>query len=226
MEIRDKLFELQDIKYKEFHKRLCPTKKEIIGVKIPVLKKYAKDLYKVDSDALNKIGNKYYEEIVLQGFLIALMKEPVDKKIKLIRKFVSKIDNWAVCDVFCSSLRIKNNEKEIYFEYLKEYYNSKEEFELRFIIVMLLDHFLEDEYIDDVFKIIETIKSDKYYVNMAIAWLLSIAFIKYRDKTLLQLEKTKDDWIYNKSIQKIIESKRVSDKDKEYLRNKKRKNNR
>ncbi len=223
MEIRDELFELQDIKYKEFHKKLCPTKKEIIGVKIPVLKYYAKKLYKDDKDVLKKIGNKYYEEIMLKGLLITIMKEPIDKKITQIKKFVNKIDNWAICDVFCSSLKIKNNEKETFFDYLKEYYNSKEEFKLRFLIVMLLDHYLEDEYIDEVFKIINNIDSDKYYVNMAIAWLLSIAFIKYRDKTLLQIEKTRNDWIYNKAIQKIIESKRVSIEDKEFLKTKKRK---
>lgn len=224
MNVRERLFELQDIKYREFHCRLCPTKKEIIGVKIPVLKKLSKELYKEDKQILSKIGNEYYEEIMLQGLIIALSKEPLDKRINLIKQFVTKIDNWSVCDVFCSSLKIKNSEKKIYFDFLKIYYKSKKEFELRFLVVMLLDYFLEEEYLDAVFKIINEIRSEKYYVNMAVAWLLSVAFIKYRDKTLSELSMLKiEDWTYNKAIQKIIESKRVSDEDKEYLKTKKRK---
>ena len=111
MNIRDRIFELQDLKYKEFHSKLCPNVSNIIGVRVPVLRQFAKELYKEDNEVINKIGNKYYEEIMLQGFLIAFSNENVETKINYIRNFLPKIDNWAVCDVFCSSLKIKHQEK-------------------------------------------------------------------------------------------------------------------
>ncbi len=219
MNILDRLFSMQDLEYQKFHSGLCPKKKNIIGVRTPDLKKLAKELYKEDSNVLTKIGDKYYEELMLQGLVIALSTDPVDKKIKTIQKFVPKIDNWAVCDIFCASLKIKKNEKDKYFEFLKRYYDSKKEFELRFLIVMLLDHYLEEEYLDKIFDIISNIESNKYYVNMAIAWLLSICYIKYPKITLNNLSNLNlDDWTYNKAIQKVIESRRVSDKDKDNLR--------
>ena len=160
---------------------------------------------------------------MLQGLVIALSTETVDKKIKLIESFVPKIDNWAVCDIFCSSIKIKKNEKEVYYNFIRKYQDSKKEFELRFLLIMLLDHYLEEEYLDDIYSIINNINSDKYYVNMAIAWLLSISYIKYPKYTLSNIDSLSiDKWTYNKSIQKIIESRRVTDKEKEVLRKKKR----
>lgn len=219
MNIVDKLFSMRDLKYREFHSSLCPNTDNIIGVRTPDLKKFAKELYKEDPNVLTKIGDKYYEEVMLQGLIIALSTENVDKKLEMIENFVKKIDSWAVCDIFCSSIKIKKNEKEIYFNFLKKYYKSKKEFEVRFLLVMLLDHYLEEEYLDKVFNIIKSINVDKYYVNMAIAWLLSICYIKYPKETLNRLDSLNlNDWTYNKAIQKIIESRRVSDKDKDNLR--------
>ena len=223
MKIRDKLFELQDLKYKEFHSGICPNNDNIIGIRVPVLKKLAKDLYKSDKDILTKIGDKYYEEIMLQGLVIALSTESVDKKLELIEAFVPKIDNWAVCDIFCSSIKIKKNEQEKYYKFLTKYYSSKKEFELRFLLIMLLDHYLVGEYLDDIYSIIKNIKSDKYYVKMAIAWLLSVSYVKYPQYTLSNIDSLQlDNWTYNKTIQKIIESKRVTDKEKDILRKKKK----
>lgn len=219
MNVRDKLFELQDLKYKEFHSRLCPNNDNIIGIRIPILRKLAKELYKEDKNILTKIDDKYYEEVMLQGLIIALSTESVDKKLFLIKKFIPKIDNWAVCDIFCSSIKIKKNEKEEYYNFIKKYCNSKKEFELRFLLIMLLDHYLEEDYLDDIYSIIKSIKSDKYYVNMAIAWLLSISYIKYPKYTLSNLDSLSlDKWTYNKTLQKIIESRRVSSEERDILR--------
>lgn len=219
MNIVDKLFLLQDLKYKKFHSKLCPNNDNIIGVQVPVLKKLAKDLYKEDKNVLSKIGDKYYEEVMLQGLIISLSTVSVDKKLSLIEKFVPKIDNWAICDVFCSSLKIKKTEKEEYFKFLHRYISSYEEFEVRFLIVMLLMHFLEEEYLDDIFSIIDKIYKEKYYIKMAVAWFLSIAYIKYPTKTLNAIKPLKiDAWTYNKALQKIIESKRVNDSDKDIIR--------
>lgn len=217
--IRKRLFELQDLKYKEFHSNLCPNNDNIIGIRVPILKSFAKQLYKEDKNILNKLGNTYYEEVMLQGFIISLSTEPVNKKIKLIEKFVPKIDNWAICDTFCSSLKIKNKEKEIYWDFLKKYYDSSKEFEIRFLLVMLLDHYLEEKYLDEICNIIRNINNDNYYVKMSKAWLISIMYIKYPKYTLKELDNLNlDSWTYNKSIQKIIESKRVCTEEKEYLK--------
>lgn len=219
MKIRERLFELQDFKYRDFHSRLCSNNNNIIGVRIPVLKKLAKDLYKDDNQVLSKIGNKYYEEIMLQGLLITLSTETIKNKIELIKKFVPKIDNWAICDTFCSGLKIKNNEEDIYWNFLKQYYNSQNEFELRFLLVMLLDHYLKESYLDLICDIIKNITSTEYYVKMAKAWLLSIMYIKYPIYTLKKINDLNlDVWTYNKVIQKIIESKRVAEEEKMKLR--------
>ena len=217
--IRKRLFELQDLKYKEFHSNLCPNNDNIIGIRVPILKSFAKQLYKEDKNILTKLANTYYEEVMLQGFIISLSTEPVNKKIKLIEKFVPKIDNWAICDTFCSSLKIKNKEKEIYWDFLKKYYDSSKEFEIRFLLVMLLDHYLEEKYLDEICNIIRNINNDNYYVKMSKAWLISIMYIKYPKYTLKELDNLNlDSWTYNKSIQKIIESKRVCTEEKEYLK--------
>ena len=186
--IRKKLFELQDLKYKEFHSNLCPNNDNIIGIRVPILKKFARELYKEDNNILTKLGDTYYEEVMLQGLVISLSTEPVNKKIKLIEKFVPKIDNWAICDTFCSSLKIKNKEKEIYWDFLKKYYNSSKEFEIRFLLVMLLDYYLEDKYLDKICNIIRNINSTDYYVKMAKAWLISIMYIKYPKYTFKELD--------------------------------------
>lgn len=217
--IREKLFELQDLKYKNFHSNLCPNNDNIIGVKVPILKKFARELYKEDKEVLTKIGDTYYEEVMLQGLVIAISTEPVDKKINLIENFIPKIDNWAVCDTFCSSLKIIKKEKDIYWDFLKKYYESDKEFEIRFLLVMLLDYYLEEMYLERICNIIRNINNNDYYVKMAKAWLISIMYIKYPQYTLEKLDKLNlDSWTYNKSIQKIIESKRISLPEKEYLK--------
>ncbi|MGN1000623.1 MAG: DNA alkylation repair protein [Bacilli bacterium] len=219
MDIKEKLFSLQDLKYKKFHSVICSSDKNIIGVRVPQLKRLAKELYKEDNEVLHKIDDEYYEEIMLQGLIIALCKVPIDKKFDLINTFVDKMDNWAICDTFCSSIKIKNNEKEIYWEFLMDYCNYTSEFKLRFLFVMLLDYYLDEKYLHKVFEIINNIDSDYYYVKMAIAWLLSVSYIKYPKDTLKALKKLNiDTWTYNKTLQKIIESNRISDDDKIFIR--------
>lgn len=219
-EIRNTLFQMQDLKYKEFHSNLCPNVDDIIGVRVPVLREYAKELYKNNKLSEIKIGNKYYEELVIQGMIIGFQtKEPIEEVIKQIKKFVPKINSWAVCDVFCAGLKItKKHPKEI-FNLIQGYLKSEKEYELRFAIVMLLDYYINDEYIDKVLQILDNVKSDKYYVQMASAWAISICLVKYYEKTILFLEKCKlDKFTYNRAIQKAIESYRIQDNKKQELR--------
>lgn len=218
--VRNSLFQMQDLKYKEFHSNLCPNVDDIIGVRVPVLREYAKELYKNNKLSEIKIGNKYYEELVIQGMIIGFQtKEPIEEVIKQIKEFVPKINSWAVCDVFCAGLKItKKYPKEI-FNLIQGYLKSEKEYELRFAIVMLLDYYINDEYIDKVLQTLNNVKSDKYYVQMASAWAISICLIKYYEKTILFLEKCKlDKFTYNRAIQKAIESYRIQDNKKQELR--------
>lgn len=220
--IRQDLLNLQDKKYKEFHSSLCPGTDNIIGIRIPVLRSYAKKFSKQDFSKKYISFNKtvYYEEVMLQGMLIGLSKNiDIKKTLNMVEKFVPKIDNWAVCDVFCAGLKITNKHKEIFWNFLQKYIKSKNEFELRFAIVMMLDYFIDDNYIDKVLNILDKIKHSGYYVKMAIAWAVSVAFVKFQNKAFKYLKNNNlDIWTYNKSLQKIVESLRVSKEIKEKIK--------
>ena len=222
--IRQDLFKMQDLKYKEFHSSLCPNLDHIIGVSVPKLREYAKNLYKNNNLKDIKIEDRYYEELVIKGMLIEFQtRTPIEEVIKQIKEFVPKINSWAVCDVFCAGLKITKKYPYEMFEFIKQYLKSKQEYELRFAIVMLLDYYINDKYIDEVLKILDNIKSDKYYVQMANAWAISICLIKYYNKTLEFLKTTKiDNFTYNKGIQKAIESYRITNEQKKYLKTLKR----
>ena len=227
-EIRRKIIELSDEKYKEFQSSLCPNTDNIIGVRVPVLRKFAKELLKeIDwQEYLEKAWDEYYEEVMLQGMIIGLASKNknINEIIKYIDNFVPKIDNWAVCDTFCAGLKITDKNLEYMWRYIQKYIKSEKEFELRFAIVMMLDYYINEEYIDEVIKILDNIKNKEYYVQMAIAWTISVAFVKFEDRTMKYLNNNSlDDFTYNKSIQKIIESYRVNEKTKGKLKKMKRK---
>ena len=224
--VKEKLLELADEKYKEFHSGLCKgMKTELLGVRVPVLRQYAKELYKTYSlEELSIIGEEYYEEIMLKGMIIGLQtKTDFEDITKQIEEFVPKIDNWAVCDTFCAGLKITKKYKKEMYNFIQKYLKSDKEFEIRFGIVMLLDYYIDEEHIEEVLKICNNIKHDGYYVKMAVAWLISFAIIKYYDITIKYLEICDlDDFTYNKALQKAIESYRITDKQKDYLRKMKR----
>lgn len=223
--IRKHLFELQDKKYQEFHSGLCPNTNNIIGIRIPVLRKYAKELikqYEIEI-LLKNIGNKYYEEIMLQGMLIGLAKKEINEILKYIKEFVPKIDNWAVCDTFCTGLKITYKYKERIWDFIQPYFKSDKEFEIRFGIVMLLAYYIDEEYIEQDLKILNNLRHEGYYVKMAVAWAISVCLVKFYDKTIKFLtQNSLDDFTYNKSIQKAIESYRITNEQKEILRSMKK----
>lgn len=222
--IREKIFSLADEKYKEFHSGLCPNTNNIIGVRVPILRNYAKELVKDGFDKnYNKIKTDYYEEIMLKGMMIGIEKMDIETKLSYIEDFIPYIDNWAICDVFVAGLKIK--EKEKFYNFIKKYLeNDKTEFEIRFGLVSLLDYFIEEEHIKEIFEFADKIKKEEYYIEMAIAWLISICYIKFPKETKQYLKCNKlSDFAYNKSIQKIIESRRISEEEKNKLRKMKRK---
>lgn len=226
--IKEKLVKLADKKYREFHSKLCPNTNNILGVRVPVLRNYAKELIKEYSseELLKNIDNQYYEEIMLQGMVIGLSKEKDFEVIqRYIENFIPKIDNWAVCDVFCAGLKITKKYKKEMWNFIQNYLKSKNEFYLRFAVVMILDFYIEKEYLDRNFEIFNNIESDKYYVQMAVAWAVSICLIKYYDETidyLNSIECKLNNFTYNKSLQKARESYRISKEQKEELQKMKR----
>lgn len=221
-EIKKKLFGLSNQKYKEFHGGLCPGTENIIGVKVPVLRKYAQELFKEKDwkQTIEQIDNEYYEEIMLQGMLIGQAKnEDINTILKYVQEYVPKIDNWAICDTFCAGLKITKKYKKEIWNFIQKYLKSDKEFEIRFAVVMILDYYIEAEYLQENFKVFDSISSNKYYVRMAVAWAISICLIKFYDETVEYLKMTNlDNWTYNKAIQKAIESYRISDEKKDVLR--------
>lgn len=212
------LFDLADKKYKEFHSSLCPGTDNIIGVRVPRLREYAKKIYKTENlEEILNLKPVYYEEKMIQGMVIGFnTKEPLSKIQSEIEKFVPEIDNWAICDVFTSGLKITKKYPKEMWNFIQKYFKSNREFELRFAIVMLINYYIIDDYIDKVLNVLDNIKNDFYYVKMAIAWAISICYIKYPMKTKQYLKHNRlDDFTHNKAIQKIRESYRVTKEEKE-----------
>lgn len=223
-DLRDKLFELSDDKFKTFHSRLCPNTDNIIGVRLPLLRQLAKEIAKGDwRNFLSNSKEEYYEEILINGLVIAYAKCDVEERLNYIESFVPKIDNWAICDSFCNTLKFVNKNKEIMWEFIQSYLKSYNEFEIRFAVVIILNYYITEDYIDLVLKTLDNIKHDGYYVKMAVAWAISMCFIKFEEKTMAYLkDNSLDDFTYNKSLQKICESLRVDKNTKELIKSMKR----
>lgn len=218
--LRDKLYNLSDEKYKKFQSTLCPNVDNIIGVRIPKLREIAKEIAKENPiEFLEKYNCELYEEKMIYGLVIGYMKAGFEERVKYIDKFVPMIDNWGICDCCCATYKFTKKNLEEMFGYLQKYINSQDEFEVRFAVIMLMDYYITDEYIDKVFKIYDNINLDKYYVKMAIAWAISVAFIKYEEKTREFLKNNSlDKFTFNKALQKIIESNVVNKETKDEMR--------
>ncbi len=223
-ELNKKLFELADKKYKEFHSSLCPNTDNIIGVRIPKLREIAKEIAKQNAkEFLQTIDTTYYETIMLYGMVIGYAKLTIEERQKYLDIFVPQIDNWAVCDCCTSTYKFTNQNKEQMWEYIQKYLHSEKEFEVRFSVIMLMDYYLTDEYIEPVLEILNHIHHEGYYVKMGVAWIVSVIFVKYEEKARKLLQKNHlDDFTYNKALQKIIESNRVSKEVKDAIRKMKR----
>ena len=224
--IKQKLRSLADEKYRKFSAGLIPGVDNMLGVRLPELRKLGKELSKEDWQAyLTDADDEYYEETMLQGIVIGLVKTDVEQKLCLIAGFIPKIRNWAVCDSFSAGLVFVKKNKQRVWNFLKTYFDSGREFELRFAAVMLMDYFIDDEHIDEVLKLLGGIRHEGYYVKMAVAWALSVCFVKFPEKTMQYLKNSfLDDFTYNKALQKIVESNRVDGNTKTLIRSMKRKN--
>ena len=221
---------MSDEKYKEFQKKLLPDIKNYVGVRLPLLRKLAKEISKNNAKqyldgALNRNSKEeLFEEIMLQGMIIGYMKADISDIFSCADKFVPKIDNWSICDSFCSGFKHANHYKEQTWNWLRQYLDMKDgEFEIRFAVVMLLNYYVEESYLSDLYDIFDGITNDAYYVRMAVAWAISICYVKYPESCMEYLKDNKlDDFTYNKALQKITESLCVSAEDKKIIRSMKR----
>lgn len=223
--IKKMLLEQAEENYREFSSGIIPDVHNILGVRLPALRKIAKEIYKNGNwqKFVNSAESEFMEETMLRGILIGLIKDKPEKILEYVKNFVPQITNWAVCDTFCNSLKFTQNNKELVWEFLKPYLKSKRDYDIRFGVVMLLSFFIEEDYLDEILNLLENIRHEGYYVKMGVAWAVSICYIKFPEKTLKFLKNCKlDDWTFNKSIQKIIESYRIDKPTKETLKKMKR----
>lgn len=162
---------------------------KIIGIRLPQLRKIAKNLVKNNwQEFLKQNTNEYFEQIMLEGFVIAYAPIDINAKQKLIQNFLPKINNWSICDSFCASFQLKTKDKDLYLSFIKNYLNSPNEYELRFAIVMLLDYYLTEDFADNTLQLVYNTKDISYSVNMAKAWAFSKYFSYYPDKGLIFLQ--------------------------------------
>ena len=179
---------LQDLKYQKFHSSLLPGVQNIIGVRMPLLRKLAKEVLRGDwrsyLDSSVAEPNTYYEEDIIQALLIGTSKLSWQERHAYIKEFVPKINKWAVCDLFCSTLKEAQYYQEEYWQLIVPYFNSSNAYDLRFASVMLLNHFTGDEFVEEALNLLEAIKHEDYYVKMGIAWAISIFYIKQPQLTL------------------------------------------
>lgn len=218
--MKDKLLKLQDIKYKSFQERLIPNidKNVIIGIKIPVLRKLAKEMIKDESyiEFLDSLPHVYLEENLLHAILVSELKD-YDQCIFRLNLFLPYIDNWEVCDIISPKVFKNNNIKLI--DEIKKWLNSKDEYIIRFGIEILMMYYLDDNFDISYHDLVSKIRSSDYYVNMMIAWYFATALAKKWDISIKYIEENKlDKWTHNKTIQKAIESYRITKEQKEYLR--------
>lgn len=218
--IQSKLFSMQDEKYKNFNSKLIPNVPidTQIGVRIPDIRCLAKEIKntKETEKFLSALPHKYFEENNLHGYLLEGIKG-FDEAIALTEKFLPYIDNWATCDTISPKVFRKN--LPALYEKIKVWLKSDHTYTIRFGVNMLMKFFLDENFTDDVLLLVAEIKSEEYYVNMVRAWFFATAMAKQREKTLPYLtEKKLDKWTHNKTIQKCIESYRISDEDKQLLK--------
>lgn len=209
-----------DQKYKEFHAKIVANEKSnILGIKTPQLKKIALEISKGNFQEFIKLNNhKYYEEIIIHGLIVSYLKDDFNKVINYFDQFLIYIDNWAICDVVCSNMKIFKKNQENGFTKINEYLNSQNNWYKRVGIVLLNAHYINDDYIDKILTICQKINSSDYYVLMANAWLISTCYIKYPLKTENLLKtKTLDKFTQNKAISKIRDSYRVNKINKDNL---------
>ena len=218
--ILDRLYVLQDTKYRDFQGKLIPTvnPKDIIGVRTPDLRTLAKELAKQEDIGtfLDTLPHTYFDENQLHAFILSELKD-YGQCIERVKEFLPYIDNWATCDQL-SPKAFKKHKTELLKE-IKTWLKSDKTYTVRFAVGMLMQHYLDDDFKSDYPKLVAAIKSDEYYINMMRAWYFATALAKQYDAIIPYIEQKKlDPWTHNKAIQKAVESYRITPVQKEYFK--------
>ncbi len=223
-DIRKRLYDLQDVPYRDFQIKLIPTvdPKSVIGTRTPALRKLAKELMK-DKTAETAVGeffrelpHKYFDENQLHAFLISEIKD-FGKCVEETETFLPFVDNWATCDQL--SPKVFKKHKSDLLPYIRGWIASEETYTVRFGIGMLMQHYLDEDFDPEYPEIVAGVRSEEYYINMMIAWYFATALAKQYDAIVPYIEKKRlAPWTHNKAIQKARESYRITDEQKEYLK--------
>lgn len=219
-ELRICLQEMAEEDYKKFSASLIPGVKNMLGIRLPELRKLAKRLAKEDwKSYLSWNVFEYFEEIMIQGMILGYVDAPVKEILEQLEYFIPRIDNWSVNDSFCNTFQsAKKHPKEVW-DFLMQYKDSHKEFEVRVVAVMLMAHYLIPDYIEDVLKVLGMLDTEEYYASMAVAWAYATAWAKFPEKTKTYLqEHSIDRETYRRTLQKGIESRRITPEDKEWMR--------
>ena len=220
--ITDGLFALKDETYRRFHAKLIPDIPidNIIGVRTPVLRKYAKEVAKLPEANifLESLPHSYYEENNLHGALLSLLyPKDIIAFMEQLERFLPYVDNWATCDML--SPKIFKKHLPYVYERVQKWLQSDAVYTIRFGIVTLLGFYLDNAFEPEMLQLVANVRSEEYYVNMAVAWYFSMALVKQYDATLPYIQnRVLEPWTHNKSIQKAIESRRIPQETKAYLR--------
>ncbi len=221
--VKDCLFELAENNYKVFSSSLIPDCDNMLGCRIPKLRALAKEICKSDfRKYLENPAEDYFEEVMLQGFVIGYAKMDIEERLFYAKRFIPKIKDWSVNDGFCSTFKDAPKHRDRVWDFLLPYAKSEKEFEIRVAAVMYMDYFLTEEYIERVLKQLFSMKQDDYYAMMGIAWALATAYAKFPKQTGEALGWDWPKTTLNKAIQKMCESYRVSEEDKVELRKRKK----
>ena len=220
MTVTERLFTLQDTKYRDFHSKLIPNidKERVIGIRTPMLRQFAKEFWKKPEaeDFLAELPHDYYEENNLHSLLIEPIKD-YDKAISLTDEFLPYIDNWATCDLMSPKIFARHTDE--LFIKINEWINSEQAYTVRYGLGMLMRYFLDEKFEENHLELASKIISNEYYINMMIAWYFATALAKQYSSAIKFIEQKKlTPWVHNKTIQKAIESFRVSPEHKAYLR--------
>ena len=219
-QIQARLFELRDEVYHDFQCKLMPNidPETVIGVRVPLLRKYAKELSKIPDikEFLLDLPHRYYDENNLHGFIISLIKD-YDSAVEEIERFLPYVNNWATCDLLSPKVFAKNTDR--LYEKIKLWLFSEETYTVRFAIEMLMSFYLDDNFDIKYAEAVASVKPADYYVNMMIAWYFATALAKHYDEILPFIsERRLDRWIHNKTISKACDSYRITDDRKAELK--------
>ena len=220
VDIQQELFALQDLSYRDFHAKLMPTvdKARVIGVRTPKLRAFAKEFGKTEEakEFLKVLPHQYYEENNLHGLLIEQVRD-YDKCLEELERFLPFIDNWATCDLL--ALHMMKKHRDTFIREIYRWMGSDKPYIIRFGISMLMRHYLDEGFKPEYPEKVAAIRSEEYYVNMMRAWYFATALAKQYERILPFLEEQRMDiWTHNKTIQKSIESYRITQEQKDHLR--------